>query len=280
MVLSVGEEQIILKKVILIVIFILLFKSIKHSMKNKTFYLLIIVSFTLLFCKENKVEMLPPGKAQKFTFQYTNEKGRIERPEYILSVPFSYNIEKQYPLFVTLTGGNYTAEEFHKLWQPFADSLGVILVTPARDNKDSTKLAWNENSDFMVLSCMDRVAEKVNLNLDKIYVGGFFEGGTLAYKLGFKYPQIFKGIAAISAKLPEYYKTENLEFLKSTKFFITAGELETEIKPDADRALELMIKNGILTQHIIYFNIKKGFPEPMQPELKKIVKYFFDEKEK
>lgn len=268
------------KRVILSENFTLLLKSIKHSMKHKTFYLLIIFSFALLFCEENKVVLLPPGTTKKFTFQYTNEKGQIKHPEYILSVPVNYKIENEYPLFVTLTGGNYKAENFHKLWKPITDSLGVILVTPVSESKDSSDAAWNENSDFMVLSCMDKVAEKVNLNLDKIYVGGFFEGGTLAYKLGYKYPQIFKGVAAISAKLPDYYKTENLEFLKSTKFFITAGELETEVKPDADKALEIMIKNGILTQHIIYFNVEHGLPEPMQPELKKILKYFLNEKEK
>ncbi|OGU37004.1 MAG: hypothetical protein A2068_07650 [Ignavibacteria bacterium GWB2_35_6b] len=251
-------------------------------MKNKIFHLLtiVILNFFLLSCEGKKIEIISPGTTHNYTFQYTDDEGKIKHSQYILSVPSIYNIEKQYPLFVTLTGGNYTVEEFHKIWKLFTDSLGVVLVTPMSEKKDSADLAWNENSDFMILSCMDRVAEKVNLNPDKIFVGGFYEGGTLAYKLGFKYSQIFKGVAAISAKLPEYYKTENLDFLKSTKFFITAGEFESDIKPDADKALELMIKYSILTQHIIYFNVEKGLPEPMQPELKKIVKHFFDETEK
>lgn len=239
-----------------------------------------IAAFISFSCEEKKVEIFTPGSTQNYNFQFTNEEGGIEHAEYILSVPLNYKTDGKFPLFVVLSGGNYTAEEFHTIWKPFTDSLGIVLVTPMSERKDSSDLAWNENSDFMVLSCMDRVAEKVSLNLDKIYIGGFFEGGTLAYKLGFKYSQIFKGVAAISAKLPGYYKTENLEFLKGTKFFITAGELESDIKSDADKALEVMIKYSILTQHIIYFNISKGLPEPMQPELKKIVKHFFDETKK
>lgn len=257
------------------------YKRAGNKMLKRILYFYSVVFILIsLSCKEKKVETLLPGTTDNYTFQYTDEEVKIKHSQYILSAPPAYNVGKKYPLFVTLTGGNYTDEDFHKIWKPFTDSLGVVLVTPISERKDSADLAWNENSDFMVLSCMDRVAEKVNLNLNEVYVGGIFEGGTLAYKLGFKYQQIFKGVAAISAKLPEYYKTENLEFLKNIKFFITAGEFESDIKPDADKALEVMIKYGILTQHVIYFNVEKGLPEPMQPELKKIVKHFFDETKK
>ncbi|MBU2491799.1 MAG: hypothetical protein KJ571_04180 [Bacteroidetes bacterium] len=242
-----------------------------------------LIFFTLIVfygCSEKKFEQIIPGTQSKFDFKYTSFEGKVVHSDFILSVPLNYNPLNKYPLFVVINGEMITPEETHKIWKPATDSLGVVLLTPVSHDKDSSGTIWHEDADIMILSGMDEAASKINLNFDRIFVGGFYNGGTLAYELGYKYPQVFKGVAAISSNLPDYYKTGSIEFLKRSKFYITAGEFETDIKDDANDALKLMIKNGILTQHTIYFNVYKGFPENKHIEIRKIVQYFFMKDEK
>ena len=247
-------------------------------MKQAYLFPFILTYYLLVSCSHEKFEEITPGTNQVFEFQFENTDGNKQQSKFIISVPLNYIPKNEYPLLLCLHGYGSNMEAFNEIWKPATDSLGVIILSPQGNykTKEGIGFGWNESADKMVLTCMDAAAKIVNIDKSRIYVAGFSIGGTFAYELIFNYPQIFNGAAALSARLPEYYKTNSIKFLKKKKFYITAGEFETDVKDDSNDALKLMIKNAILTQHTIYFNIEHGLPDPYQPEIKKIVEYFFN----
>lgn len=246
-------------------------------MKFKASIIISLALLLILSCSEKEYKKITPGSSQFYVFQYTNLEGKRVSSKFILSVPLNYDPEKHFPLLVLLHGYGSNPEAFSELWKPAADSLGVILLAPQGDDSTDEGIGykWSDAADLIVLTCMDAAVNIANIDQSKIYVGGFSMGGTFAYELIFNYPQIFQGAAALSARLPEYYKTESLQFLKNKRFYVTAGELEKEIKDDANEFLKLMIKNETEMQHTIYFDVGHGLPEDTHAEIKKIVKYFF-----
>ena len=245
--------------------------------------LIIIATAFLISCSQKKeYEEIVPGSQQFYEFQFTNPEGKIQKSKFLLSVPLNYNSKNEYPLLVCLHGYGSNPEAFAELWKPAADSLGVILIAPQGDKETEEGIGyqWSEGSDLMVLTAMDAAINIANISQDTIYVAGFSMGGTFAYELIYNYPQIFKGAAALSARLPEYYDVESVGFLKGRRFYVTAGELEEETKEDANKLLDMMIKNEIEMQHTIYFDIGHGLPEDTHVEIKKMVKYFFAEEKK
>ncbi|MBG6234041.1 phospholipase/carboxylesterase [Pedobacter sp. CAN_A7] len=97
---------------------------------------------------------------------------------------------------------------------------------------------------------INQLCERYMVNKDRVYLGGFSQGGIMAYSVGLTYPQKFAGIFAFSSRL----LTEIRHLIKSSK------ELEH---------LKLFMAHGTLDQTLVieYSREAKAYLSPLLPKL-------------
>ena len=158
-------------------------------MKNFLALLFLILFFA---CSRNYPD-IEPGSTQILK--------ELNNSVALLSVPSNYTSQKNYPLFIALHGHGDIAPAFHDLWKPVCDSLGIVLLTPQGTEPVDIGFGWtfSGNSESFLRNVIEEVRKKVNINPDRIYIGGFSAGGSLAYYMALPYPHIFSGVIALSA---------------------------------------------------------------------------------
>ena len=149
---------------------------------SKLILILIIIS-----CDQNDDEQsMPPG----LHYQSTEFDG-IDR-DYILYIPSNYNGDQDYPIVFNLHGGDMTARsqmEGISDMRPLADEENFILVYPQSTYDDNGIPIWHlggENSkatsinDVGYISILiDEITNFYSVDLERIYVTGFSNGGYL-----------------------------------------------------------------------------------------------------
>lgn len=60
-----------------------------------------------------------------------------------------------------------------------------------------------------VLTTMEVVQHQYNYNTERVYLGGFSQGGIMAFSLGLRYPEKLAGIFSHSARLPVEYSLKS-----------------------------------------------------------------------
>ena len=62
-----------------------------------------------------------------------------------------------------------------------------------------------EHSKQRIFVTINTIKEKYNYDISRVYIGGFSQGGIMAFYLGLSHPEYFKGIFAHSARIPVKY---------------------------------------------------------------------------
>tara|TARA_Y100001970_G_scaffold114463_2_gene142798 strand:- start:2174 stop:2884 length:711 start_codon:yes stop_codon:yes gene_type:complete len=68
-----------------------------------------------------------------------------------------------------------------------------------------------EHSKQRILSTIDTINKQYNYNISNVFIGGFSQGGIMAFNLGLSHPEYFAGIFAHSARIPIKYTLRNSE---------------------------------------------------------------------
>ncbi|RZK40295.1 MAG: esterase, partial [Pedobacter sp.] len=107
-----------------------------------------------------------------------------------------------------------------------------------------------EKSRQVINVFVNQLSEKYDIDPQRIYIGGFSQGGIMAYSVGLTYPRKFAGVFAFSSRLLSEVKP----IIKEKK------ELEH---------LKMFIAHGTQDQTLVieYGRDAKVFLEPMLPKL-------------
>ncbi len=158
-----------------------------------------LLSITILMGCSKQYEPIPPKfvTSAEVNFKGINENQIVTKILY--SVPNNYNLRESFPLVVALHGSGSNSAAFHNLWKSTTDPLGFVLLTPQGDSmtEEGFGWRWGNNADRSVLISIDIVRKLVNIDPRRIYIAGFSSGGRLAYVLGLKYSNLFRGIKYI-----------------------------------------------------------------------------------
>ncbi|UKT65995.1 alpha/beta hydrolase [Pedobacter mucosus] len=107
-----------------------------------------------------------------------------------------------------------------------------------------------EKSRQVINLFVNQLTERYNIDQNRVYIGGFSQGGIMSYSVGLTYPKKFTGIFAFSSRLLAEIKP----LIKDKK------ELEH---------LKLFIAHGIQDQTLVveYGREARGYLSPMLPKL-------------
>jgi phospholipase/carboxylesterase len=128
-------------------------------------------------------------------------------------LPIGYEPNYPYPLLVFLHGHGGSEEQILRLAPRLSrrNYICISLRGPyALDPRPDGQLAfsWGQESqnDALVEDYVFRAVEQTrrhyHVHSERIYLAGFCEGASLAYRLGLFYPERFAGIISLNGSLP------------------------------------------------------------------------------
>ena len=170
----------------------------------------------------------------------SNTKG--ERGGFSMYVPEYYDGTEPWPLVMAMHGGSGHGADFLWTWVREARSRGVILVSPTA--RDRTWALMGPDIDSPNLdSIVGRVAERWNVDPDRMLLTGMSDGGTFAYVSGLRAESPFTHLAPSSASFhPMLLDGSSAERLRSLKVYLMHGVLDwmfpVEIARTANAALQ------------------------------------------
>ncbi|MEN0053260.1 MAG: alpha/beta hydrolase-fold protein [Mucilaginibacter sp.] len=85
----------------------------------------------------------------------------------------------------------YTLRPNSYAWFDVQFSSGTSIINPEQAEKSRTVLNMFVN----------QLTERFQVNMQQIYIGGFSQGGIMAYSVGLTFPQKFAGIFSLSGRL-------------------------------------------------------------------------------
>ncbi|MBI1278399.1 MAG: hypothetical protein GC179_09750 [Anaerolineaceae bacterium] len=135
--------------------------------------------------------------------------------QYIVHVPAKYfEMKAPVPLLLVLHGAGGTGQGMQSFsgFDAISDKEGFIVAYP-----DAINTAWNDNRGDQLSSIddvgylehiIDSVAEKANIDLNRVYAAGYSRGGMMSYRLGCVLPTKFAAVASVASTFPMYLLLE------------------------------------------------------------------------
>ena len=235
---------------------------------KETIYL--VMAFCVFACSPNYPD-IKPGATRLV------KSGEDKKAIAVYSVPAAYSSKTPWPLFIALHGPGNQASPFHDLWRGSADSLGVVLLTPEGNVPVSLGFTWtlkDSSSEMVIRNAIDEVRRQVNIDPNRIYIGGYSAGGSMAYYMALKYARIFSGVIALDADFDGRWMKLPLtrERLARWRVYIGHGDLESNLD-EAMTTKETFKQTGASVRMTLYKNLVHGIPEPKGEELARALSF-------
>jgi S1-C subfamily serine protease len=120
-------------------------------------------------------------------------------------------------------------------WDKYCEDNNIILVGPITDNDGG----WTPNDTELVIEAVRDVIANYTVDKDRIVAHGSGNGGEMAFNLGFKARDLFRGVAAHSAiwaAPPDNLPQQRLAF------WVSGGQKDPVIKAIAETRTKLQSK--------------------------------------
>jgi phospholipase/carboxylesterase len=144
---------------------------------------------------------------------YTSEVHTPRRLPLRTFLPTGYEPNYPYPLLVFLHGHGGCEEQVLRLAPRLSRRnyvciglRGLELLGPRADGRLGYTWGASDQYDTLVEDYVMRAIEQTrrhyHIHSERIYLAGFCEGATLAYRLGISYPERFGGVISLNGCLP------------------------------------------------------------------------------
>lgn len=149
-------------------------------------------------------------------------------------LPFGYEPRYPYPLLVFFHGQGGNEEQILRLAPRLSRrnyiSIGLrgpVCLGPRNDGR--LGYSWGDESSMTLLEdYLIRAVEQTRINYhvhsERIYLAGFAEGATVAYRLGLTFPERLGGVISLNGAMPRHGRPLfRLPNIRSLRVFIGHG---------------------------------------------------------
>ena len=179
----------------------------------------------------------------------TEEQGRTLR--YLVVEPDGFQPDTRYPMVVLLHGFGSNMQDLAGLC-PAIGGDGYLFALPnapmaIQTGYGSVGYAWHppdesdggeqaERSAELLAGFFEEVLDEYRVAAGEAVLGGFSQGGMMTYRCGLTSPDLFRGLAALSAKVlgPDSLRTR-LPVSRAQRVFISHGTADTMISVEDGR---------------------------------------------
>lgn len=197
-------------------------------------------------------------------------------------VPAGYEKTRPAPLVIALHGYGGTAEEMIEHWRGAADKAGAILAAPrAVSGAPDGGYAWCsvEEAESAVRQTLDFVGQRYNVDEERVVLGGFFQGGFMAYNVGLRRPQQFCGIIPVAGRYdPALASPPDAAAGRLPRFCILVGA-DDRVADGNRRAARSLTDAGAAVELRVFEGVGHGFPPERDAELTRALEFVLGAKE-
>jgi phospholipase/carboxylesterase len=124
--------------------------------------------------------------------------------------PIHYEPGYAYPLIVWLHGPESSELELQQV-MPMVSLRNYVGVAPrgtSRTSKTERLYTWRQTANDVadacqrVVDCIDLARDQYNIHVDRTFVAGCGEGGTMALRVGMEHPELFAGAISLGGRVP------------------------------------------------------------------------------
>ncbi len=129
---------------------------------------------------------------------------------FTLFAPLHYEPKYAYPLVVWLHGPGDDERQLLRV-MPLISMRNYVSICPRGPrpmSKGSAGYRWpTDDASFFaaeqsVFECLDIVNDKFNVANHRVFLAGYQSGGTMAFRVGLKYPRRFAGVLSLGGPFP------------------------------------------------------------------------------
>ncbi len=118
------------------------------------------------------------------------------------------------------------------------------------DGDTTSNQAQIEHSKRRIFATINMIKEKYNYDISRVFIGGFSQGGIMAFNLGLSHPEYFAGIFAHSARIPVKYSLRMPDDdYEDLKVLILHGTEDSFSKKWSTQAKALFDRLGAKTEY-------------------------------
>ena len=145
-------------------------------------------------------------------------------------VPLHYEQNYAYPLLVWLHGPGDDERQLQRL-MPLVSMRNYVAVGPRGSARyESGGYSWQQTesgiaaAEQSVFAAVEAAQERFNVAPERIFVGGYASGGTMAFRVALRHPAAFAGALSIGGPFPSgHMPLAQLQQLRSLPLFIAQG---------------------------------------------------------
>ncbi len=124
--------------------------------------------------------------------------------------PLHYEAGYAYPLIVWLHGAGDDERQLQRI-MPLISMRNYVAVGPRGSRIDegvSHAYCWQQSeqdialAEQRVLECVELASRRFNICSDRVFIGGYDCGGTMAFRVGLNHPHRFAGVFSIGGPFP------------------------------------------------------------------------------
>jgi pimeloyl-ACP methyl ester carboxylesterase len=195
------------------------------------------------------VASLPPPEPEEdlstdVRVKKTDKAGR-KATSYHLQVPPEYSHSHPTPVLLVLHGDKSPSEELDR-WADEAGKHGYLVAAPEWGGGE---YGWSSDEQAPVLQTLRDLKRHFNVDSDRVFVTGFGAGASLAWDLGQSHPDLFAGVAPISAE-PNVFAFRYRRNCQYLPYYVVNGEKAGDRKSNHDFSNKDFFQDWII----------KGFP--------------------
>jgi phospholipase/carboxylesterase len=152
---------------------------------------------------------------------------------YSLFGPLHYEPGYAYPLIVWLHGPGNDEQQLRRV-MPLVSMRNYVAIAPrglCQDGKDGLNVfGWSqaeaslEQAEQRIFDALQIATQKFHVSPRKIFLAGFDQGGTMAFRLALSHPQYFAGVLSLGGRLPEgRTPLGNIASARKVPIFLVSG---------------------------------------------------------
>jgi len=191
-------------------------------------------------------------------------------------LPVGYEPRYPYPLLVFFHGQGGNEEQMLRLAPRMSRrnfiSIGLRGPIPLGPRRDGTLgYAWGEDDEDCVIEdylfrAVEQTRRTYHIHSERIYLAGYAEGATLAYRLGLAHPEKFGGVISLNGCMP---RRERPLFrwpqVRSLRVFIGHGIADAVIPMSMSRAdYRLLYTAGLPVEMHSYATTHRLHPDMLR----------------
>lgn len=146
-----------------------------------------------------------------------------------LFAPLHYEANYAYPLLVWLHGPDDSEGQLKRL-MPHLSMRNYVGVAPRGPRKGARRqAAWGDSAgdialaEHQVFESIAAAQRKFHIHRQRVFLGGFDCGGSMAFRLGMLHPECFSGILSLGGPFPGGGCLRRIADARQLNLFIASG---------------------------------------------------------